>query len=69
MEGDTTVLVIYKNKGTLTLYDPQDYTKITHIKQISSFLRQASSNSVEVYKISDCDLNKIVLDSIVEASL
>lgn len=61
------VLVMHKNKGILTLYDPQDYTKTTQLKQISTLLRSASPNSVEVYNISDCDLNKNVLDFIVEA--
>ncbi len=61
------VLVMYKNNGILTLYDPQDYTKITQMKQISKILQQASPNSVEVYNISNCDLNKYVLDFIAEA--
>ena len=60
------VLVIQKNNTSLTLYDPQDYSKITQIKEISNFFRQASPNSVEVFNISDCNLNKNVLDFIVE---
>lgn len=60
------VLVIYKDKNVLTLYDPQDNTIIKSINEIANYLRQASPNSVEFYNISDCNLNKSVLDFIVE---
>ncbi len=63
---DGHIMIIFKQKNNLTLYDPQSH-EIIKGNEIHALLYSIKKSSIRLINISNCFLNKAVLDYIVEA--
>ena len=65
---DGHIMMIYKQNEILLLYDPQTDERITG-NAIKNFLYTTRLGTIKLINISDCFLNKAVVDYVLEARL
>lgn len=62
---DGHIRLIFKENGTTIMYDPQS-NEILKDKYLEEELYLIKRNSIKLINISDCDLNKTVVESVLE---
>ena len=66
--SDGHIMIAFKENNSLVLYDPQS-NELLRDKDVSTLLYTIRKNSLKLLNISTCNLNKAVLDYVVEARI
>ncbi len=66
--ADGHVMVAFKEKGNFVLYDPQS-NEFYRNDAVSLLLYTVRRKTIKLLNISNCNLNKSVLDYVVEARI
>ena len=62
---DGHIMMIVKHNGALMIYDPQNNLKLFG-KDIERFLYTTRLGTIKIMNLSDCFLNKTVVDFVLE---